>query len=383
MGGAFSWATMETEPKRSRMGDLCGAFADGAVLFPLLVALTIKTGMNGTVLLATAGLAYITAGWVFRVPMSVQPLKSVVVAAVALGATAAEVSLSGAIAGILCLSLSFFSADAISARVPRHLVHGLQMGLGLLLMIKGVEAGWSGGFHHQLGFLALALMALIASRFKIPLLGGLGLAGIAIGLVVSIFHPDLSIKNAPPVATVLRLDILAALVLPQMALTLANSVIGTHDVAVRYFGEAAAKVTPTRLLRSIGIGNILVAPLGGLPFCHGAGGVTAHVRGGAHSWRMNLVIGGSLLALALISALMVMPLLPAYPPMLMGALLAATGWFHLRLAEPSWKQQDKRIMLVLMGLTALVSQNMLWVLAIGIAGEFLRKYCNYYFKEVK
>lgn len=369
---------METEQKQSWMGNFFGAFADGAVLFPLIAALTIKTGMNGTILLATAGMTYIAAGFIFRVPMSVQPLKSVVVAAIVLGASATEVGLSGFIVGILCLTLSFFATDTLAAKVPRHLVHGLQMGLGIMLVSKGVETGLTGDLYYQIGFVVLALAAVMAARSRAPVLGWIALAGIAGGVITSFIYPEVSVKNLPAETLSIRWDILAALVLPQMALTLANSVVGTHDVVLRYFGERAAKVTPVHLLRSIGIGNMLAAPIGGLPFCHGAGGLTAHVRGGAHSWHMNFVIGGSLLALALMSSLMATPLLPAYPPMLMGALLAATGWFHLWLAKPSWEQRDTRIILILMGVTALASQNMLWVLAAGVAGEFLRKrYRNY------
>lgn len=170
-----------------------------------------------------------------------------------------------------------------------------------------------------------------------------------------------------------RWDIVLALVLPQMALTLANSVIGTHDVAHRYFGDRAARVTPVNLLRSIGIGNIIMAPLGGLPFCHGAGGVTAHVRGGATSWRMNLITGGVLLFLALISGFLPYPLIPSYPEALLGALLIVTGGFHLLLAAPSWKQYDLRLILVLMAGVALATQNMLWVLTVGIAGEVVMR----------
>src|SRR5690606_37983249 len=114
----------------------------------------------------------------------------------------------------------------------------------------------------------------------------------------------------------LRYDIILALVLPQLALTLTNSVVGTEAAARRYFGERAGRVTASRLLRSIGLGNMLVAPLGGLPFCHGSGGVTAHVKGGAQTWHMNLIIGGVLLTLAGASWLLDIALIPAYPQLL-------------------------------------------------------------------
>ncbi|MFH1157402.1 MAG: molybdate transporter family protein [Pseudomonadota bacterium] len=341
-GYAFSGVTYwgmkkkVSSPKSPLAGDLTGAFADGAILFPLLAALAIQTGMNGAMLLATAGAAYISAGFVFRVPMSVQPLKSVVVSALALGAGAAEIGWSGFAVGVACLALSFCRADRLAAMAPRHLVHGLQAALGIMLMTKGVQGGFSGA--------------------------------------------DMHMQEALPEHAV-RAKIVLALVLPQLALTLTNSVVGTHDAARRYFGDKAALVTPARLLRSIGIGNILVAPLGGLPFCHGAGGVTAHVKGGAQSWRMNMIIGGALLGLAAASLLLPVPLIPAYPKILMAALLFATGWFHLYLAVPSWKQAELRWSLVAMGIVALVTQNMLWVLGAGIFCEAFRKLRQKYMTE--
>lgn len=93
--------------KRSRnFGNIAGAFADGAVLFPILAALAIQAGMDGNTLLLSSGLAYLAAGFIFRVPMSVQPLKSVAVTALAIGASATEIGASGALVGLICLLLS-------------------------------------------------------------------------------------------------------------------------------------------------------------------------------------------------------------------------------------------------------------------------------------
>lgn len=317
--------------RKSFIGNLTGAFADGAVLFPLLAALVMQTGMDGATLLATSGAAYIAAGYIFRVPMPVQPLKSVVIAALAMGASAAEVSWSGSAVGIACLALSFCRADKFAALVPKHLVHGLQMALGIMLITKGFQLGMAGLFPHP-----------------VP---------------------------AKPAITehALRLQTIISLVLPQMALTLTNSVIGTSDAAHKYFGDRAKRVTPERLLRVIGLGNILAAPLGGLPFCHGAGGLTAHVKAGAKTWHMNLIIGGTLLALALVSFFLPSPVIPVYPKLLMSALLLWTGWFHMHLVLPSWKKSELRWILAVMGLAALATQDMLIVLTAGIICEIWHK----------
>ena len=357
-------------------GNITGAFADGAILFPLLAALVWQTGMNGAILLATAGAAYIMAGLVFRVPMSVQPLKSVVVAALALGASAAEIHISGLTVGLACLALSFCYADRLAAIVPRHLVQGLQLGLGIILMMKGIKWGMDGLSDPLFSIAVFALLAggiiWASRRSSLPVMGWLATGGLLMAIVFAFkAGPAVPFPFVPEQAG-FRFDVILALVLPQLALTLTNSVVATHDVAQRYFGPAAQRVRPSRLLRSIGIGNVLSAAIGGLPFCHGSGGLTAHMKGGAKSWHMNLVIGGFLLFLAVISVFFGMSFIPAYPKILMATLIFATGYFHMQLAAPGWKTPPLRIVLVLMGLTALLTQNMLLVLLAGIVVEILR-----------
>ena len=74
---------------------------------------------------------------------------------------------------------------------------------------------------------------------------------------------------------------LTLLVLPQVPLTFANSCVATADAAQTYFGERAASVRPGRLATTLGSANVLAGPIGGMPVCHGAGGLTAHHSFGA------------------------------------------------------------------------------------------------------
>lgn len=360
----------------NKFGNVTGAFADVAMLFPLLVALSLQTNMKGAVLLATTGIAYIMAGFMFRVPMAVQPLKSVVVMALALNASATEISLSGFAVGIVCLMLSFCYADKLTTQVPRHLVHGLQLALGIMLIVKGSHCGISESVElSTVGFVFLTLWILIwSAKTDQPIMGWVATLGLLLSLILAFTSPEKPMPVTPTKSW--RFDIILALVLPQLALTLSNSVVGTQDVAERYFGQKAKYVTPSRLLRSIGLGNIFVALFGGLPFCHGSGGVTAHVKGGATGWIMNVIMGSVLISLALLSWFFDKSLIPAYPKVLLAALLFTTGWFHIQLAARSWMKPELRWVLVIMALVMLLTQNMLWTLAAGIMCEFFKKLIN-------
>lgn len=343
------------------MKNFFAAFADGAVLFPILAALTMQNGFSGTLLLASAGIAYWIAGIVFRVPMPVQPLKSIAIAAMAVGATQVEVSISGIVLGLIALALVFVEPDRIADRIPISLVHALQLGLGVLLVFQGLKSS----IQFESLFLAAALLVLPA-LLQIPLLGVTAFGG----LIWAVF---LGASSSPsdPVSTSVELPRTAmvfSLVLPQLALTLTNSVLGTRDVARRYYGQAANRVSAKNLLISIGAGNIISGVVGGLPFCHGSGGVTAHARAGATHWISNGVIGTVLLLLSGAYALGQNVGL-AYPPMLLSALLVAVGIHHVRLAAPTWSSHSGKLKLLVVAIAVALTRNMLWALLAGAMME--------------
>jgi hypothetical protein len=355
----------------SHFGNLAGAFADGAILFPLLAALVLHTGMDGAVLLASAGAAYIAAGLFFRVPMSVQPLKSVVVGALALGASAADIRVAGVGIGLFCLAVALLPVMRLEKYIPRHLIHGVQFSLGLLLILKGVQ--WAWGDSDALSLLAVGVFVpaaiFVQSRITIPVLGIIALLGMVSGLWFGDHH---AVVTAVP-KTEINIGIILSLLLPQLALTLTNSVVGTYDTARHYFGAAASRVTLKGLLLSIGFGNILMSLVGGLNFCHGSGGLTAHVKAGAKSYAMNLYIGFLLVVLAALSFIFKLDFIPHYPVLLMAALVGITGWYHIRLADKSWVNLELRLIIIVMGAMVLFTQNMLYGLLTGILFEILRR----------
>ena len=78
---------------------------------------------------------------------------------------------------------------------------------------------------------------------------------------------------------------------PQIPLTFANSCLATADAAQTYFGERAASVRPGRLATTLGSANVLAGSIGGMPVCHGAGGLTAHYSFGARTAGAPLLMG--------------------------------------------------------------------------------------------
>jgi hypothetical protein len=57
----------------------------------------------------------------------------------------------------------------------------------------------------------------------------------------------------------------------------------------------------------------------------------------------------------------------------MAVLIFVTGWFHVQLAGPNSQKKELRWQLVAIALTALVTQNMLWALGIGVLAEMVSR----------
>ena len=88
------------------------------------------------------------------------------------------------------------------------------------------------------------------------------------------------------------------LFLPQLALTLTNALILTAVIAQDYFPERAEYLTERRFAMTSGLANVLLAPLGAIPMCHGAGGITAHHGMGARGGGSIMIFGSACLGIA-------------------------------------------------------------------------------------
>lgn len=354
--------------RRRCIGDASGAFADGAVLFPLLVALAWQTDASAPIMLLTTALAYLAAAVLFRLPIPVQPLKSLAITAIAVGASLAEIRVAGAVLGVTFLAIALTDINRLARLVPAVVVHGIQLGLGVILLLKALALI---GFQPMLlATVAAGILGVLALNRATgrPVLGGVAVASLLWGL-----WEGAAPATSGHMTAAVRPWVIAMLVLPQIALSMTNAVLGTQRTAQAYFGGDADRVTPRRLLGSLGFGNLAVAAVGGLPYCHGSGGLTAHVYGGSRSEWSNVVIAAGLILLAVL--LHYGGGLPAYPAALQALLLGVVGLLHLQLARPSWRSPETRPILLAMGGAALLSQNMLVVLAVGCALLTLRRYC--------
>ena len=365
--------------------ELAGGLGDAGLLIPIAIALITLNGLNATAVFAVTGLVYIGTALYFRVPVPVQPLKAFAAAAIALGLSAETLAAGGLLMAAAMAALAATGAAGwLAARFPVVLVRGIQASVALLLAKAAVELAQDGNWAGLSPIdpslsVAVALSAcavlFLSRRTALPgtivVLG----AGIVIGVAASGLPGDLS-PGPQPIGLSMPdgaafAAALTALVIAQIPLTFGNSIVATVDAERNYFGERAERVRPNRLAASIATANVAAGLSGGLPVCHGAGGVTAHYKLGARTAGATLSVG----AILLIAGIGFGESLPAVLMMLApGALAGMLLYVALQhgLLAAQLERLDDRLIAAGVGLVTILAGNLAIGFAAGIATLALR-----------
>lgn len=327
---------------RVSSGDLSGAVADLGVLVPLSAALVVVNGIHPAPLLIAAGVLVVASGLYFRIPFPVQPLKALTALAVAQSLSPDLIHAAGLQIGLLFAFLGVTGlADRLAVLFTKEVIRSLQFAVGSLLVITAVRLAieppeifgdrFSPGLILGLAVAVFVVIA-VASHLRWTAAGAVTLAvGIAIGWVLaapvvggpSIELPTLSL---PPLSVFGSAFVL--LVIPQVPLTYGNATVGVSDLAREHFGEQARRAVPRRVALSCGLGNVVSAVVGGMPMCHGSSGLSAHIRLGARSSAMNVLLGGVLVGLGLFFSDQVIALFGVLPVWALAGFLAYAGVRH-------------------------------------------------------
>jgi sulfate permease, SulP family len=365
--------------------ELAGGLGDAGLFVPIAVALIAVNGLNATAVFAGGGLVYIATALYFRVPIPVQPLKAFGAAAIALNLEADVIAAGALLMSVAMVALALTGlAGWLAERFPLVLIRGIQASVALLLCKAGVElaerGNWDGlpAVSRTAGLLtaaaACAALFLLRRRSIPGSLLVLG-AGVAAGLAVGGEVPDaavgpqavgLSLPDATAFGTALT-----TLVLAQLPLTFGNAVVATADAERSYFGERAERARPNRLAASIGAANLLAGLSHGLPLCHGAGGVTAHVKLGARTAGATLSVGALYLALALLFGATLPAVLELFLPGALAGMLLFVAIQHGLLAA-QLDRLDERVIAAGVGLVTLLSGNLGVGFLAGVAALMAR-----------
>jgi SulP family sulfate permease len=356
--------------------ELSGAVADVGVLVPIAVALIVGNGLSATAVLLPAGLLYLTAAAVYRLPVPVQPLKAFGAIAIAKGLGSDEIAAGALLMGVIFIVLGRFGLLDLAARgFPRALIRGVQLTVGLLFLKiawtlvtkppKGfTEHALSPGWAFPLAMLVLVL-AFALRRQPITL------ALVGTGTVIMVVLAGDQAAFGPSAISLPHLDsgvfwtAFTVLVIPQVPLSFANSCLATADAARVYFGKLGERVRPGRLATTFGSANLLAGAISGMPVCHGAGGMTAHYAFGARTAAAPAAMGVLLLTLALALGSGLAGLLTAFPLPILAGVLATAGVLHILLLRDLTRARDWAVAL-LVGIVGF-EVNLTVGLALGLA----------------
>ena len=377
---------MGSSPLRITRQELAGGLGDAGLFIPIAVALVAVNGLNATAVFGLGGLAYLATALYFRVPVPVQPLKAFAAAAIALESTP-EVIAAGALlmSAAMALLAATGLAGWLAARFPLVLIRGIQMSVALLLCKAAVDlaerGNWAGlpAVSETTGILTAAVACALLFLLRdgplpgtLVVLGGGALAGLVVagGLPDAGFGPEPIAVGVPGGAAFATA--LTSLVIAQLPLTFGNSVVATADAERHYFGTRAARVEPNRLAASIGGANLLAGICGGLPLCHGAGGVTAHFKLGARTAAATASAGLLYLVLALGFGASLPALLELLMPGALAGMLLYVAIQHGLLAAQLERLPDRAIAAGV-GLVTIVSGNLAIGFGAGVAVLLLQR----------
>jgi len=325
-----------TGRNRYDLAELSGAFGDLGTLIPFIVAYVSILKMDPTGILLGFGVALILVGAYYRTPFPVQPMKAIGTAAIT--QTAGAVVLTPSIiagAGVataafwLLLALTGL-ARRLSVLIPKPVLVGVVMGLGFSFMREGIVM-----MSHN-GWLAAVLMALtlyLLSRSKMPTMLVLLVIGMAVALIeqpaladsLALVKPEFRLPEfAWPSITLSDLWLGAILLaLPQLPLTFGNGLIAITEENNRLFPDRP--VTERKVAFSTGVMNVWTSAIGGIPMCHGAGGMAGHVKFGARTGGAAIMLGCLLVALALFFGASMTTIFRLFPDAVLGVILFLAG----------------------------------------------------------
>ncbi|MDW7774134.1 MAG: putative sulfate/molybdate transporter [Desulfobulbaceae bacterium] len=384
--------------------EFAGSLGDLGTILPLAIGMILVNGINPLGLFLAVGLYYVFAGLYFKVTSPVEPMKVIGAYAVATGITASQIQASSL---WVFLFLLIIGGTGIITRVgryiPKPVIRGVQLSTGVLLVTQGVKLMLGTSKFQELREAAEPYLT-IQSLGPIPLglvigaiLGVLTLflldnrrlpaaivvvgAGILIGIVLGtgeglqqmrlgLYLPRLLPYGFPSAGDFTFA--LLVLVLPQIPMTLGNAVIANADLSRQYFPREGHRVTYRALCISMALANLMSFFVGGMPMCHGAGGLASRYCFGARTGGSNLIIGVIFIILALFLGEHLMGIIYLLPMSAIGILLIFAG-VQLSLTLLDMKtRKDLFVPILVVGIT--LASNLAAGFLVGIAVAYALKF---------
>jgi hypothetical protein len=397
--------TKDRLPLHFNRNEFAGAVGDVGTDIPLILLLIPACNLDARSVLMVFGACQIFSAFAYRLPIPVQPMKAMATFAIAAAGTQQAISgetlaAAALLAGAAMMLLSITgSLCLISRAVPKVVIRGLQFGLGLKLAMVAMQKYLpdGGATGYVLAGVACVTILVLRGNRKIP--ASILVLALGVGYVVFMVvgYPaevtslieskgngngaGLEFINGPHVSLGLPVFMkpefslfwnimVLQLVVTQLPLSLGNAVLATSQTVTDLFPER--KVAPKKLGITYGIANLIAPLFGGIPVCHGSGGLVGHYTFGGRTGGSVLIYGlfflilGGLLGNSFYGFIMI------FPASLLAVLLVFEGIGLMRLSADSANDPANFFIVLLVGL---IGAGVYLGFFIGLIGGTILYYC--------
>ena len=362
------YITLKIKSFEFNLRELAGSMGDFGTLFPLAIGYIAVCGLNPAGFLVMMGVANIVTGLLYRLPIPIEPMKVLAVVAIAQHWTPSMVYASGFGMGIVWTVFAVIGVMKWIAKVtPDSVIRGIQVALGIILAIEAIKmiSTW-----WVIGVLSIITGLVLGRNRYAPA----AIVLMALGLVIMIVKGQFNLVEPPrltlPIITgfspreVWQSFLQAGFA--QIPLTATNAVIATSALIKSYWPEKP--VSESRLSLNMGIMNLILPFFGGMPLCHGAGGLAGQYYFGARTGGANIIEGLIEIAMGLFLAGSIAGLFSVFPVAIIGAMMFLVGVELVKFARGIHWDRD----IIPMGTTLIVS------LLTNMAYGFLSGFVVYY-----
>jgi len=305
-----------------------GSLGDWGTLIPFIIGYVSIVGLNPAGIFFCLGITNIILGIKFNLPLPVQPQKTIGTIAISQAWSPNLVVSTGFSTGIIWTILGFTKfLEKIVRKVPIVAVRGIQLGLGLIL-------GWTAaqliGTDLFLGIISILIIAVLFKSKKVPA----AIILVVLGLILLFLNESINLSNIQfnlpkfnfiiPQWDNMVIGMLVAGI-GQLLLTLTNVMIATVSLIKDLFPEKIDTISASKLAYNMGITNLFSPFLGGIPLCHGSGGLAAQYAFGARTGGSMILEGILELFLGLFFSETLFLIFNTFPKAILGAMLLYTA----------------------------------------------------------
>lgn len=367
---------------RFNMMEISGSLGDLGTFIPLLVGMVSVNGLNIGSSLFFAGLFNILSGIAFGIPMAVQPMKAIATVAISEGLSVNEIYTAGIVTGLIIFIFGITRLIEVFNRViPLSVIRGLQLGIGLNLMIKGISMVQGTGhfFGYDSVFVGLVAGILVLLFFFSKRVPG-ALVIFILGLIVLFLESPTVFKNLnfgvylPGLIDLGWKDFVNGTLkaaIPQVPLTTLNSVIAVCALSWDLFPKKGAGTREVSI--SVGLMNLIGCWFGAMPMCHGAGGLAGQYRFGARTGGSVVFLGAVKLLLGVFLGGAAFAVLTSYPMSVLGVLLIFSG-IELALVAKDIKTRTDYFIMIITTAAIIALSSVAAGFVVGLALSYLFYY---------